>query len=194
MPLPAGRPLPSSGQSATCQHAATDYIIEADPRFCFGRELPECPPGSEAFVDSCGCGCTAAPNYPRDCRDQCELAGSCEEQRFDEFPDYDTTRENWSNATEGLASLVAGECGNGGRRFLYTANGFTAEARVFSAAGLFLGLSTRTDDIDQVCGGQGYWPEPVRCAPAMVTEVLDAGLGEVGEVVRLPWGDGPPDP
>lgn len=193
MPTPAGRPLANTGQSATCQHAATDYIIEADPRFCFGRELPECPPGSEAFVDPCGCGCSTAPDYPRQCRDQCELVGGCEEQRFEEFPNYDATRESWLNGIEGFASLVAGECGEGGRRFLYTANGFTAEARVFNSEGLFLGLSTRTDVIDQVCGGQGYWPEPVRCAPAMVTEVLNAGLGlgEVGEVVSLPWGDGP---
>jgi hypothetical protein len=198
MPRPAELELGSSSAgSASCAHAANDYSVD-DPALCFGRELPECPPGSSAFMDACGCGCGTAPDYPRRCRAQCELAaGSCEAQSFEDFPDFDSTRESWlSSANGGFAGVVAGECANGGRRFLYTANGTTSEARVFTADGLFLGLGTSTDDIEATCWGQSYWPEPARCERATVTEVLNEGLGfgELGQVVRLPWGEGPPEP
>lgn len=197
MPRPAELGLGSSRTgSASCTHLAGDYSV-ADPTLCFGRELPECPPGSSAFMDACGCGCIEAPDYPRRCRDQCELAaGSCDEQSFEDFPDFDSTRDSWLNGASGFEGIVAGACANQGRRFLYTANGTTSEARVFTAEGLFLGLGTSTDDVDMTCWGQGYWPEPARCEAATVTEVLSMGLGlgELGATVRLPWGEGPPEP
>lgn len=198
MPRPAGLELGSaSAGSASCTHDDNDYTVN-DPRLCFGRELPECPPGSTAFFDACGCGCSAAPDYPRRCRDLCELAaGECEEQGFEDFPDFDTTRERWiADAVSGFGGLVAGACDNAGRRFLYTSNGTTSESRVFNAEGLFLGLGTSTDDVERTCWGKGYWPEAVRCETATITELLDPGLGfeQVGQVVTLPWGEGPPEP
>lgn len=197
MPRPAELELGTrSAGSASCTHPASDYSVD-DPRLCFGRELLECPPGSTAFMDACGCGCGAAPDYPRRCRAQCEFAaGSCEAQRFEDYPDFDTTRASWLNAVNGFEGLVAGECANQGRRFLYTANGTTSEARLFGADGSFLGLGTSTDTIERTCWGQSYWPEPPRCEAATVTEVLNVGLGfdEVGEPVTLPWGEGPPEP
>lgn len=195
MPAPAGVGAASAGASS-CTHPASDYSVE-DARWCFGRELPECPPGSEPFVDACGCGCSEAPDYPRRCRDVCELAaGECEAPPFEAFPDHDTTRERWRREAEGrFVGLAAGECSNNGRRFLYTANGTTSEARVFNAEGLFLGLGTTTDDVDRTCWGAGYWPEPARCEEATITEVLSEGFGfEVGARVSLPWGEGPPAP
>lgn len=196
MPAPLEAELASAGgQPDGCTHPANDYMLDS-PALCFGRELPECPPGSEAFVDGCGCGCSAAPDYPRACRDQCELAGDCEQRRFEEFPDYEATREAWSRGSGGgFEALAAGECSNG-RRFIYTNNGTTSEARIFTPDGLFLGLGTGTDVISEGCWGKGYWPEPVRCEMATVTEVLNAGLGvsEVGQIVSLPWAEGPPEP
>jgi hypothetical protein len=196
MPGAAGGSLGSSTASATsCSHGPNDYTL-TEPPLCFGRELPECAPGSQPFFDACGCGCSAAPDYPRACRDQCELAGNCEHVRFEDFPDYATTLADWDRMTSGaFEALVAGECA-GGRRFLYTANGTTSEARIYTSSGAFLGLGTSTDAISEVCWGQGYWPEPVRCERATVTEVLNAALGlqEVGQVVELPWADGPPEP
>jgi hypothetical protein len=197
MPRPAELELGSSSAgSASCTHPANDYSVD-EPTLCFGRQLPECPPGSAAFMDACGCGCSEAADYPRQCRDQCELAaGECTELRFWDYPDFDSTRDSWLNGVGDFEGLVAGDCANQGRRFLYTANGTTSEARVFSAEGLFLGLGTSTDDVEMTCWGQGYWPEPARCEAATVTEVLNVGLGfdEVGEVVSLPWGEGPPEP
>jgi hypothetical protein len=186
--------MPAAGSGVRCSHPANDYI-QAEPTLCFGRELPECPDGSEAFFDACGCGCSSAPDYPRACRDQCELAGDCEELRFEELPNYAATRETWARSVGSFAGLVVGECSNG-RRFIYTANGTTAEARIFTTEGLFLGLGTSTDVISPGCWGQGYWPEPVRCELATVTEVLSVGLGfrEPGQVVSLPWAEGPPEP
>jgi hypothetical protein len=186
----------SRAATASCTHPASDYSVD-DPTLCFGRELPECPPGSTAFMDVCGCGCSAAPDYPRQCRAQCELAaGNCETLRLEDFPDFDSTLASWLDAASGFEGIVAGECATQSRRFLYTANGTTSEARVFSGDGLFLGLGTSTDDVDMTCWGQGYWPEPARCESATVTEVLSVGLGleAVGQVVTLPWGEGPPEP
>lgn len=185
----------SSAGTSSCTHPAEDYSVE-DPALCFGGELPECPPGSTAFMDTCGCGCSAALDYPRRCRSVCELAaGECRAQRFEDFPDFDSTRASWSSSVNGSEALVAGECANQGRRFLYTANGTTSESRVFSAGGTFLGLGTSTDDIEMTCWGQGYWPEPARCEAATVSEVLNRGFGfELGQVVTLPWGEGPPEP
>ncbi len=184
----------SPSGDGVCSHPEEDYVLRA-PAVCTGRELPECPPASEAFIDGCGCGCGAAPDYPRECRSPCELAaGGCEEPRFEDVPDYGATLAEWSEG-EGYAAEVEGTCSNG-RRFLFTANGTTSEARFFTAAGIFLGLSTSTDDIGPVCWGQGYWPEPVRCEQATVTRVITAALGidQEGQVLRLPWAEGPPVP
>lgn len=193
MPRSAPRGTVSSASSASCTHPASDYIT-SDPAQCFGRELPECPPGGEAFMDGCGCGCSAAPDYPRRCREQCELAGNCVELRFEEFPNYDATLQEWTARLD-LAGLAAGQC-SGDRRFIYTNNGTTREARIFTATGAFLSLSTGTDDVEEVCWGEGYWPEPVRCEMATVTELINPGLEirEVGQTVSLPWGEGPPEP
>ena len=109
------------------------------------------------------------------------------------MPDYATTLAQWSQPDE-FASRVAGECSNG-RLFSFSNNGTTSEARFFSAEGEFLGLSTSTDDVDSVCWGKSYWPEPVRCERATVTRVFSSGLGVVeGQVLSLPWAEGPPTP
>lgn len=181
--------------SASCTHPEEDYVLTSAER-CLERERAECPRGSEAFSDGCGCGCSAAPDYPRRCRSQCELAaGECADLSFEEMPDYDATLERWSQAASASAGLVAGACSNG-RRFIFTANGFTSEARFFTPGGSFLGLGTTTDDIERTCWGESYWPEPVRCELATVTLVVSPGVGlaEEGQVVRLPWAEGPPEP
>jgi len=183
----------SEASEARCTHPPLDYTLRT-PASCFGRELAECPPGSEPFFDGCGCGCGVAPDYPRRCRSACELAaGDCAETAFEQMPDYATTLAQWSQPDE-FASRVAGECSNG-RLFSFSNNGTTSEARFFSAEGEFLGLSTSTDDVDSVCWGKSYWPEPVRCERATVTRVFSSGLGVVeGQVLSLPWAEGPPTP
>jgi hypothetical protein len=192
MPAPRSE-LAAQGEAlASCTHPEVDYVL-TNPASCFGRELAECPPGSEAFFDACGCGCSEAAGYSRQCRDQCELAaGACPDLAFEDMPDYAATLESWGSGSD-FAGVAAGECSNG-RRFILTANGTTSEARFFTPAGQFLGLSTSTDVITPTCEGQSYWPEPVRCAQATVTVVLNGGfvVADVGQVVRLPWAEGPP--
>ena len=36
----------------------------------------------------------------------------------------------------------------------------------------FIGLATTSDIVSPPCNGRGYWPEPIECADAIVTEVL----------------------
>ena len=189
MPRPIDRELGSvsSASSPSCSHAEADYIVSS-PALCFGRELPECPPGGTAFIDGCGCGCRAAPEYPRQCRAQCERGVDCPDLRFEDFPDYDATWQFWAGSA---SSVVAGECANDGRRFIYSSTTATVEARVFSADGQFLGLGTATDVISPGCWGETYWPEPAHCESPTVTEVL-SGTTPIGFVLHIPWSEGPP--
>jgi hypothetical protein len=202
--MPAARgELAAQGEGlASCTHPEPDYVLTR-PASCFGRELAACPPGSEAFFDDCGCGCGEAPDYSRSCRSpgtswrgnlSCRLAGGidCPSSSFEAMPNYDATLAQWS-ALVNREGLVAGECSNG-RRFIMVANGLGSEARIFASEGLFLGVSTTSDTGTSPCWGQGYWPEPVSCAQATITLIANPGtFPAVGEVIPLPWAEGPPE-
>ena len=111
------------------------------------------------------------------CRSQCELAaGTCEEKAFADFANFDGTLAQWSqrcpaSSPSRFPFVVEGRCGDG-KRLLFTGGGKTAERHYFDESGSFLGLTTGTDVIDEVCQGQGFWPEHVRCDTPEVVRVI----------------------
>jgi hypothetical protein len=125
-------------------------------------------------------GTSLAVEPPAVCRSQCELAGRCEQIEFDEYPDFETTREEFSqNCGTGRPFIVEGMCANG-RKLIASATGFTSEIRLYSTNGDFEGLITQTDVVARPCMGQSFWPEFLQCEAPTVTADLCGDLFEVG--------------
>ena len=123
---------------------------------------------------------TLSGSPPAQCMSQCELAGTCELQEFEEFPDFETAfMEISSNCLAEYIFAVEGVCADG-RKLLSTGNGFTSEIRLFTVNGEFEGLITQTDVSMPPCMGQSYWPQYLQCESPRVVERL-CGIGfEIG--------------
>jgi len=121
---------------------------------------------------------------PPECRSPCELAGSCAEEA--EFPDQAATLEAWLAQCGEVSSLVGGTCSDE-KQWLFLAGGYTSEVRYFDGSGDFIGLGTTTDVLDETCAGRGYYPEPIRCSEAVVTEVHCGNDYAVGDSLDFPW-------
>jgi hypothetical protein len=167
----------SAGGSVNgCSRDAEDYIIRGSSELCTARELPECADGSQSFLDSCGCGCTSVPNFPRACRLGCTDADHCTMSPFEDVPDFSDTLSAWQSDFENSplfqygGFLLEGVCASG-RRFLYRSDHYSWETNVFNAAGAFLALVRLSDASDELCGSSHYFPEPPRCAGATITHV-----------------------
>lgn len=186
-----GEPLGTTDKDdspSACGRPKNDYF--SSDAAC-GMLGVSCLPPSVAFADACGCGCSAAAEYPRRCRDQCPLGDECVQHTMDAFPTFAETEQAWT-ALCPLLGLSEGRCDDG-KVFLFYSNGFTGEVRYYDAAReRFLGLGTFTDQLDMTCGGQSYWPEPVLCGTPTAVRSICGGF-EVGEVfANLAWADGLP--
>jgi hypothetical protein len=173
---------------SACGRPKNDYISSAPA--CLEVTVG-CPAPSEAFFDDCGCGCTMVERYPRLCRDQCPLGDACVQHPFDAFPTFAETEREWT-AMCPLLGLAEGRCRDG-TAFLFYSNGTVGEVRFyFPDPEFFRGLGTFTDSLDRSCGGQSYWPEPVRCERPTIVRSICGGWA-VGDVIEdLPWADGRP--
>jgi hypothetical protein len=177
--------------SLFCPPIVTAGLDAAGMCYSFGNCLPE---GFQRAADDNPCVAalatqcnSAVPAVPEECRSACELAaGECPEQKF---LDLDPTRDEFADPEQcGSATLFAveGLCADG-RPFLYRGTGFTTEVRYFTSGGSFLALSTTTDVISEPCFGQSYWPEPVACPDAVVSDVLCGTTFAPGDAVSLPF-------
>jgi hypothetical protein len=186
-----GEPLGTTDKNDTpsqCGRPENDYF-SLDPA-CSTLGV-ECLAPSVAFNDACGCGCTAAAEYPRRCRDQCSLGDECVQHTMQAFPTFVETERLWTRMCP-LLGLAEGRCQDG-KVFLFFSNGFTGEVRYYDAAReRFFGLGTFTDVLDRTCGGQSYWPEPILCDMPTVVRSICGGF-DLDEVFSdLPWADGRP--
>ncbi len=136
---------------------------------------------------------------PARCLSQCELAGACEQLAFEDYPSFEETRTAWSAEGECLENTPPGECDScaltvlegqceDGTRFLHTHDGTVGQLHYFDSDGVFIGLTTSTDDIDQLCLGQSYWPMVVECQNPIVTMTLCGQFPEQASI-SLPWAD-----
>ncbi len=112
------------------------------------------------------------------CLSQCELAAAeCVERPMEDFPDLAEVRADWlemsgTAACDGRFPLAReGTCGDG-TRFVTVSSGFVTETSFFTADGVFVGLSHSTDVVDEICQGNGYWPEPQSCETPQVDAIL----------------------
>jgi hypothetical protein len=118
---------------------------------------------------------------PALCMSQCELAGRCEQLEFEEYPDFDTTLEQFpASCSAGLLYAVEGVCASG-RKIIATGTGFTSEIKFYATNGNFEGLITQTDVVMRPCMGQSFWPEFLQCEAPTVTQNLCGGPFEVGD-------------
>ena len=110
---------------------------------------------------------------PVQCMNQCELAGTCREMKFEDFPDFEAAKSDIGSNCQAkyLLYAIEGACSNG-RKILRTGNGFTSEIKLYTEQGNFEGLITQTDVIAPPCMGQSFWPEYLQCdAPTVVTSI-----------------------
>ncbi len=135
-----------------------------------------------------------SPDDP--CRSQCELgAGECVERGIGEFGGYRTTLREWRTSPETIYCgieddyiwAVAGSCRGGAVLILDHGTGFFGVTKYYERnTRRFIGLTTWTDVWDEECQGMGYWPEPVDCPNAVVTEVICGTYYEVGDPLYVP--------
>ncbi len=128
---------------------------------------------------------------PQQCRSQCELAGSCEERSFDDYPGHDDTLVEWGLPGDcaGLVFALAGTCSDG-TRFVRIGNGSVNELRYFDESGAFVGLTTSTDVAEPICQGRSYWPEAIVCNDATVRTVYCGDTWAEGQSIDVPYADG----
>jgi hypothetical protein len=167
--------------------ACTDYACIDGRCVHIARE---CEPGYECDSQSGECVPLDEP-----CLSQCELgSGQCLDRNIEDFADYDTTLAEFHDnpvCVEWLSHLtfmLAGECGDG-LLFLYVSDANVRQVSYFELSdGAFIALTTKTSRhvLEQECDRIGYWPQPVECANATVTEVICGSLYVPGDEVRLP--------
>ena len=138
------------------------------------------------------CGEPKLADAPEECLSQCELgASSCDELGFDEFPGSEATLSDWSASCDSeLLFLAEGECDDG-KTWLYQGTGHSTEVRYFDDDQQFLGLGTTTDSqlVGDSCDSASYWPGPIACLDATVTNVHCGDSYEVGDSPDLPWAE-----
>lgn len=168
----------------------TDYAFGPCVRGSYATKIPslvDCPDFSQRSL----CPDAGSTDHlaPSQCRDQCELAGTCDPIPFEDYSDFDTTRDQWAGECHSQRFVVAGTCADG-KLVLRRHNGSVSELRIYDSDGNFLGLETTTDVLGQVCHGRGYWPEVVPCKSPTVTDVLCGDLLDIGDPVDDGhWGD-----
>lgn len=189
--VPAGYPC-SDGDAEQCIAQIDGAGLALASNTCV-------PPGWTA-IDHADCDLLDMTDPPDRCRSPCELATSCDTPALDDYPSLDETRQAWSAGCAGGEDagicqpcpivVVEGRCAQE-LTFVHQHNGTVGEVRYFDASGLFVGLATSTDDVDQTCLGQSFWPEPIACDDAVVNAV-PCGQWPQGGSITLPWADGSP--
>lgn len=117
------------------------------------------------------------------CCTQCTVGAPCpNDLPFESYPDYATQRAELLAGFQAAGPcddnlfltpflfFVEGECTNGSH-FIVNSTGLAATALFYSASGDFLGRTTQSDGIDPICQGEGYYPSPMSCSDATLTEV-----------------------
>lgn len=140
----------------------------------------------DASVDAAASDARVQTLDARDpCRSSCSLDdGNCRELDAGAIEGYEETLSTWrgrcSDGGRAFPNLVSGRCADG-KRALMLATGYTRERRYFDDAGAFTGVTTTSDAVDPVCGGNKYWPTPISCVQLTVTEVHCGSVFAIGD-------------
>lgn len=205
-----GGMLPPYWTAAPC----VDYAVYVDPeRTCDNPPIAncvecltdsDCDDGNFCTIETCNLGqCEFSERMCSDGRscDQ-ELARcvltvdrcisqcppdyfDCNEIPIEDFPDYQTTLENWRSPDFCVVGGAAGVCADG-TLFVGRFSGVADEYRFFDAqSGALIALRNGTDADPSGCCGRSFWPFVYRCEQAVVTEVLCGEFDSVGD--ELSW-------
>lgn len=151
-------------------------FTEVDAKCAAGLSCSAVETSYSALATERSCiGCCAP------CLSQCELyLEDCEEQPIESFPGFDAARDQELGspcASFGFQYVIAGRCEEG-PLFIFGRNRELSRLQLYDAeTRAFIGVRWRTDGSDPLCRGVSFWPSPLECGNATVTEELCGSFG-----------------